>query len=178
MMEEAAVRYAMVLVSCLVSSWHVWLLVAEEDTLPLFNRRPQSERGKCGEDLSEARQRRHSLVLLFYREAPVWKHCSDVAHYQSPLLSPQTRFCHLEKPRSGLIRPPSTMPTPRPQPLRPVQQMVLAYHSTATRNAVSGLKSSVHLFLRNQPKAPEKLPRKQLPRMLKRNWRAPRVNYA
>lgn len=73
------------------------------------------------------------------------------------------------------------MPPPRPAasyPLKPLQRMILSHNGIATRNAVSGLKSSYHLFLRNQPKAPEKLARKQIPRQLKRNWRAPKVNYA
>jgi hypothetical protein len=71
------------------------------------------------------------------------------------------------------------MPTPRPSsvPLKPIQQIMLSHNSIATRYALSGLKSSYHLFLRNQPPAPEQLKRKAIPRRLRRDWKAPKVEY-
>ena len=76
------------------------------------------------------------------------------------------------------IKPRQTPPTMRGShqvslPLKPLQQMLLSHNCIATRNAVSGLKSSYHLFLRNQPKAPEKLKRRQIPRSMRREWDAP-----
>lgn len=73
------------------------------------------------------------------------------------------------------------MPCLRPSPsagsLRPLQQIILSHNAIATRNALSGVKSSYHLFLKNQPSKPEQLKRKAIPRRLRRDWRAPKVDY-
>lgn len=62
-------------------------------------------------------------------------------------------------------------------PLRPLQQIMLSHNAIATRNSLSGVKSSYHLFLKNQPEAPQQLKRKAIPRRLHRDWRAPKVDY-
>ncbi|ETN45692.1 uncharacterized protein HMPREF1541_09525 [Cyphellophora europaea CBS 101466] len=73
------------------------------------------------------------------------------------------------------------MPGPRPAPsvapLKPLQQIILSHNAIATRNSLSGVKSSYHLFLKNQPHPPQQLKRKAIPRRLRRDWRAPRVDY-
>jgi hypothetical protein len=88
---------------------------------------------------------------------------------------PNDHICEAPLPRCNT----DTMPSPRPSSisLKPIQQIMLSHNSIATRNALSGLKSSYHLFLRNQPTAPEQLKRKAIPRRLRRDWEAPRVDY-
>ena len=62
-----------------------------------------------------------------------------------------------------------------PNPITiPVRNILLEHRAIATRNALSNLKGSYQLFLRNQPKAPVIKQRKLVPKLVKR-WRAPRV---
>lgn len=74
-----------------------------------------------------------------------------------------------------------TMPGPRPSPtapLKPLQQIILSHNAIATRNSLSGVKSSYHLFLKNQPVKPEPVKqRKTIPKRLRRDWKAPKVEY-